>query len=338
MKRKTKCLLIEFISVMIIMVILSVVILPKFLDAQSINTPKCIPDPSFRFLLESALGVQPGDVISRRQAAQITELKLDPGEYFHKQIRLLETNSQKSSFKLNPAKLGQFMEKISIKDLTGLEYFNNIKQLNINGNRIDHLNLPPIPSLKSLNCHNCQLKTLNLSNNPQLEILLCSNNQLTSLDISNNLELRHLNCSDNKLKKLDLSQNPLIYALECRSNRLIAIDFAANSDLLKLDISYNQLASIDLTTPSRLENLNISHNLFKQIPDISNQKQLKAINLEFNYLKQDSLPQINQLIQRFSGSWKILNSKVSYGILYQEQIKGRFVDGVFVDAESISGK
>jgi Leucine-rich repeat (LRR) protein len=337
MKRKTKRLLIEFISVMIIMLILLIIILPKFLDAQSINTPKCIPDPVFRALLEDALGVQPGEVVSRRQAAQLTELQLDPNRYFYNQSQLLSKTAQGASSKILMEKLEQrFKEGFVIYDLTGIKYFKNLKQLNLSGNRIEHFNLPTMPSLKSLNCSRNPLKNLDISNNPQLEILLCAYNQLASLDVSNNRELRHLDCSDNKLKILDISQNPLIYELECKNNSLTSIAFASNSDLLRLDIFANQMKSINLANLSNLETLDIANNFFTRIPDISNLKKLKAINLEYNLLKQDTFPQIDQLIKRFSGPWIILNSKVSYGILYQNQEDGRFVDGVFVDAKPIS--
>ncbi|MCU4156574.1 InlB B-repeat-containing protein [Carboxylicivirga sp. A043] len=87
----------------------------------------------------------------------------------------------------------------SISDLTGIEHFINITQLQ---------------------CSDNQLKSLDLSNNPLLILLVCSSNQLISLDLSTNTNLVYLECSDNDLTSIQIGTNNEISPLLCNENRL----------------------------------------------------------------------------------------------------------------------
>ena len=73
-----------------------------------------------------------------------------------------------------------------ITDLTGIETF--IK-------------------LTELNCSKNLLKSLDVSKNTELMVLNCSSNQITSLNVSKNKLLLELNCSYNLLTSLDVSKN-----------------------------------------------------------------------------------------------------------------------------------
>jgi hypothetical protein len=84
-----------------------------------------------------------------------------------------------------------------ISDLTGIEYFS---------------------SLYELNCNYNQLTFLDVSKNSKLYCLYCSDNQLTTLDVSNNRDLMKLDCSGNQLTSLDLSNNSNLYDLNCSNN------------------------------------------------------------------------------------------------------------------------
>jgi Leucine-rich repeat (LRR) protein len=66
----------------------------------------------------------------------------------------------------------------NISDLTGIEYFTELTELN---------------------CSSNELATLDITKNLALEELSCSNNKLTVLDVSNNTALTTLNCSGNEL-------------------------------------------------------------------------------------------------------------------------------------------
>lgn len=70
-----------------------------------------------------------------------------------------------------------------IEDLTGIEYFTE---------------------LKWLSCSFNELTELDLSQNTKLEVLFCNNNQLTSLTIGNDNSLRIIYCHNNQLNEMDM--------------------------------------------------------------------------------------------------------------------------------------
>ena len=84
-----------------------------------------------------------------------------------------------------------------IKDLSGIEYFVN---------------------LKSLNCHDNELESLDVSKNTALEVLTCMDNELNSLNLERNDKLRSLWCYDNELESLDVSKNTALTSLQCSYN------------------------------------------------------------------------------------------------------------------------
>ena len=91
------------------------------------------------------------------------------------------------------------IDEKEIADLTGIEYFT---------------------ALKNLNCYNNKLKALDLSKNTALQSLACQNNQLKALDLSKNTELHLLGCGDNQLTELDLSKNTKLITLDCYLNQI----------------------------------------------------------------------------------------------------------------------
>ena len=86
------------------------------------------------------------------------------------------------------------VERLSITDLKGIEYFT---------------------ALTRLYCRYNQLTSLNLTKNTALEYLYCDGNKLTSLDVSNNVSLKILSCPSNKLTSLNISKSTEIKELQC---------------------------------------------------------------------------------------------------------------------------
>jgi len=85
----------------------------------------------------------------------------------------------------------------NITDLSGIEYFSDLKHLNCPSNKLTELDLSKNISLVTVNCSNNQLTSLDLPENTTLELLYCYNNQLTSLDVSKNTLLKILDCRHN---------------------------------------------------------------------------------------------------------------------------------------------
>ena len=114
-----------------------------------------------------------------------------------------------------------------ISDLTGLQYFTGLTELDCSGN---------------------WLWQLDVSVNTQLIRLNCSGNWLWQLDVSANTKLRWLDCSENNLWQLDISANTGLIELNCSHNQLTGLNITGNTELTKLDGSFNQLASPDSVT------------------------------------------------------------------------------------------
>lgn len=62
-----------------------------------------------------------------------------------------------------------------------------------------------MPLLKELNVNGNDLETLDVTKNTELETLSAANNKLTTLDVSKNTELTSLLVQNNRLTGLDLS-------------------------------------------------------------------------------------------------------------------------------------
>ena len=73
------------------------------------------------------------------------------------------------------------VENKYISNLSGIEFF---------------------PNLKKLNCGHNRLTSLDVSKNTELTYLKCSYNRLTELDMSKNTELTYLDCGSNKITSL----------------------------------------------------------------------------------------------------------------------------------------
>jgi len=124
------------------------------------------PDPNFEVMVRETIGKPTGD-ITATDVAGIAKLNVS-GLY--------------------------------INDLTGIEYFTALTELDCRITELTALDMSQNPLLKALYCDESDLTTLNVSQNPALEVLTCSHiYQLAALDVSQNPALIKLFCSDNQL-------------------------------------------------------------------------------------------------------------------------------------------
>ena len=123
-----------------------------------------------------------------------------------------------------------------IKDLSGIEYFTNLKYLNVSVNKIN---------------------ALDLSNNINLVTIDASNNQsLTSIKLPKNIVNVYLNFNYN-LKTLDISEHrniKILYAADVAINNINVSDL---NNLVALDLENTGLNTIDLANNIDLEYLNL---------------------------------------------------------------------------------
>lgn len=101
-----------------------------------------------------------------------------------------------------------------IQDLTGIQVFTKLKNLNVASNILTALDVSGCPELQELICKNNPLLELNVSGNTKLQHLDCESTYMTSLDLSGNPELADLCVTDMaSLTSLSLTHNPKIKKL-----------------------------------------------------------------------------------------------------------------------------
>lgn len=96
------------------------------------------------------------------------------------------------------------VRKKKISELTGIEHFTSLTELDCSDNKLTSLDTSKNVNLTYLDCSSNKLKALDVSQNQVLASLICDDNKLTGLDMSQNVDLTELNCSHNKLRSLDV--------------------------------------------------------------------------------------------------------------------------------------
>ena len=171
----------------------------------------------------------------------------------------------------------------SIGDLTGIEHFTALTELDCRRNQLTSLDLSKNTALEVLNCNNNPLTSLVLGGNTALTKLSCTNNQLTSLDVSKNTALQVLDCGDNQLASLDVSKNLALKELYCSGNPLTALDVSANTALTDLNCINTQRTSLDVSANTALTSLLCAKNQLASL-DVSKNTALEELSCWGNQL------------------------------------------------------
>jgi len=192
-----------------------------------------------------------------------------------------------------------------IADLTGIQDFISLTQLNCGSNQITSIDLSQNIALERLFCanntfltsidvsqntalwllniSNSQISSIDLSKNLDLKEFSCQGSQFSSIDVSNNKALTWLKCDYNILSNLDLTQNLALTDLYCNNNPLTGLDLSNNINLLSLTCSSAGLTSIDVSQNTALINLNCYSNLLTSL-DVSNNTNLRQLRCYENQI------------------------------------------------------
>ena len=190
----------------------------------------------------------------------------------------------------------------NISDLTGIEDFLSLEELDCRSNQLTSLDVSQNTALTALDCRSNQLTNLDVSQNTALRILSCLYNQLTSLDVTQNTALISLYFNNNQLTSLDVSQNTILIKLGCRSNQLTSLDISKNTVLTDLYCDNNQLTSLDLTQNTALKVLFCYTNQLTSL-DITQNNDLFYLGCSNNQLTSlDAKNGNNSLITTFNAT------------------------------------
>lgn len=216
-----------------------------------------------------------------------------------------------------------------ITDLTGIEWFTNLRILNCSENSsLKTLDISSNTALEELNCRSCKITNLDISKNVALKILTCFRCNLKKLDVSNNPLLTSLKCDENPLTSLDLSHNSEIIELSCSgfanwketdTYRIRVLNLKGCTKLQKL-ICYNQLlASLNLSDCVSLTELDLSTNVLLGL-DISHNTKLSKLDCANNRIPSLNLSH-NTLLTTCDISYNPLSTINVGGVLSSLEFK-----------------
>ncbi|MTH15276.1 T9SS type A sorting domain-containing protein [Flavobacterium sp. LC2016-01] len=187
----------------------------------------------------------------------------------------------------------------SITDLTGIQDFSSLINLNCGQTGLTSLDVSKNKNLTILDCHNNGLKTLDISKNTNLTFLTCESNYLQAIDVRSNIALQYLNCGNNggnnAISSLDLSQNVNLLQLHASGQKLTSIDLSKNTALQNLNLNNNNLTSLDLSSNPNLQVLLFSNNKLTTL-DVSKNKLLQYLHFNSNQITSLDLSQHTALI------------------------------------------
>ncbi len=203
----------------------------------------------------------------------------------------------------------------NIADLTGIEGFENLEELNCQKNGLTSLNVSQNLALKILSCGNGpavvdnpnQITSLDVSQNVNLEILRCDNNPLNTLDVSVNTNLITLDCIDTNITSLDVSQNTNLESLSCGYNNLTNLDISQNTLLRFLYVINSQLTTLDVSNNTQLQYLYAGSNSYTTL-DVSGNTDLVLLWVSNTQLTSLDLSNNSSLESLFASSIAQLTS------------------------------
>ena len=212
-------------------------------NAQIIN----FPDQNFKARL---LAASPGLQIASGTASI-------PGNPF---VKIDTNNDGEIQMSEALAVTHLWLYNANITNISGLENFTNLRELQCSGNSFATMDLSPLTQLTRINISGNHITTVNVTGLSQVEWLNCQFNELTSLDLTGMTYMYQLQCQNNQLTSLNISNASNIANMDCSNNLLTNLTTENIHTLYGLDCSYNNLTQLSLKNNFTQTNLNFSAN------------------------------------------------------------------------------
>ncbi len=140
------------------------------------------------------------------------------------------------------------LDNFGIQNLSGLEYFTNVKQLYLFNNNISLIELDSLSNLEILDVSNNQVQSIELASHPKLELFEAAYNQITDVileDVLDNLE--YLDLTGNRLTQLPWDKFPSLTDILIAENEFSTLDFSLYPEIGILNCSNNPLERIEFS-------------------------------------------------------------------------------------------
>ncbi|WP_299715649.1 hypothetical protein [uncultured Tenacibaculum sp.] len=170
----------------------------------------------------------------------------------------------------------------NIADLTGIQDFTALTDLNVETNVLTSLDLSSNVNLQNLNFDNNNITTLNLGSISKLISIEGRYNQLSTIDLSQNPDLTFINLRDNLFTTVNVASNPLLETINLRAcSNLTSIDISNNPNVKSLFFQDTALTGLDVSQNPLLETIVIERVNFNSI-DVSNLPALIQLRIADN--------------------------------------------------------
>lgn len=238
-----------------------------------------------------------------------------PDENLKKRINaslyISDTNSEITISKMKQLE-NLFAQNYNITNLEGLQYAENLKVVELGGNKINDVSVfkkGNFPKIEKLILHNNQLKDiLPITSGylPMLKILEVYRNNITNVGEITDEKLPSINyirIHDNLITNLDFlkSSNSTSLTTLDISNNIITdisgIETANLTNLKYLGFSDNQISDISSLSKAKLDSLEELNMYNNKIIDITNLADTKLVNLKYIHLEYNEISDITALKQ-----------------------------------------
>ncbi|WP_269222828.1 T9SS type A sorting domain-containing protein [Flavobacterium sp. IMCC34518] len=178
-----------------------------------------------------------------------------------------------------------------ITDITGIEYFTNLRSLKIQGNvNLKKINISNLKNLQYLDCNSTRLNMLDLAGLSKLTYLNCYNNGIAKLDLTGLTALKSLNCAHNALNDLTIANLPSLETVHCvgfneSNSYIISTTLLLQNlpSLIDIDCRGSNISDLKMSGIDKLEYLDCRDNQLTTL-DASEMHSAKIIYLSNNYL------------------------------------------------------
>lgn len=141
-----------------------------------------------------------------------------------------------------------------------------VAQVIVNDKNISNLTgIQDFSALIELNATNNQISNIDLSKNVLLEKLFIANNQLSNLDVSKNIKLKNIDAGENNLAAIDVHLLTELESLSVYKNQLTTINLISNTKLIAFIANDNQLKYVDIRENTALFWLDLDDNLLEDL-------------------------------------------------------------------------
>lgn len=148
----------------------------------------------------------------------------------------------------------------AITDLSGIEYFTNLIDLNCADNLLTSLDVSSLSNLENFRCDRNDISYLNITGLTNLRTFWYGGNNLPNIDSNNNPNIVHLGCDGNNITSLDVSGLPYLSFLVCGYNNINTLDLSNQYNLKSLYCEHNSLTELDISKMINFVSLNCFNN------------------------------------------------------------------------------